>query len=220
MILSTKSHVKVNSFKILLVNNQEIFRHGVRHIVCQMKDTVICGEAENDHEFLQLLNKENPDLIIMDIEPPVQNKLEILRKIKMEHPQVKALIMSGCRKREFIYTAVNLGVEGFILKEESGRELLRAVKVIRNDGKFFSSLLSGELMGLIRNKKQDKRFFTRREKEILQHLARGMYSREIAKSLDISLYTVRRHFHNIKKKLNMKHMTDLLKYCLLNKDKF
>lgn len=208
----------MNYYKILLADDQEMFRHGIKSLVCQVEDSHICGEACNGQELIELVDKSIPDLIIMEIDLPKLNELEILGEIKKNHPEVKILILSKRKERKFIYSAVSHGVDGFILKEEPSGELLRALDVIRNGGAFYSALLSSDLMSLIRTKKQAKPLLSKREKEILQHMAKDRKSPEIAKFLDISIHTVHRHRHNIKKKLKMKHMTELIKYCILNKD--
>ena len=109
-------------------------------------------------------------------------------------------------------------VDGFIFKEDTSIEFLRAVEVIRNGGKFFSSLLCSELVSILRTKikKWNKPILTSREKEILQYVSAGKKNQEIAKSLNISVYTVHRHLYNIKNKLNFKNMTELIRYCILN----
>ncbi|MEJ2071660.1 MAG: response regulator transcription factor, partial [Syntrophobacterales bacterium] len=124
------------------------------------------------------------------------------------------------KERGLVYLLANHGVDGIILKEEPGGELLRAVKVIRNRGRFFSALLSSELMSLIKTKKLLQPFLTLREREILQGIAEGKQSQEIAEALNISIFTVHRHRHNIKKKLKIKYTTDLIRYCLKYKDNF
>jgi len=210
----------VSFYSILLAENQEIFRSGIRNTVCQIEDINICGEACNGCELLQLLNESSPDLIILEIELPKFKGLEGLKEIKNDHPQLKVLIVTKNKKRELIYLALNHGVDGYILKEEPCTEVIRAVEVIRQGGKFFSALLSSELMSFLSKKKQSGPRFSMREKEVLRHMSQGLRSREIAESLNISIFTVHRHCHNIKKKLQLHHMTDLIRYVALSKDNF
>ena len=154
----------------------------------------------------------------MSTHMPQGKGAEILRTVKQDHQHIKVLILTSCKKRDLIHFAVNHDADGFILKEEPSSELLRAVEVIQNGGKFFSPLLSADLMSFISTRKKPKSYLSTREKEILRHMAEGRQSQEIARQLNIKICTVHRHRYNIKKKLNMKHTHELIKYSIENKD--
>jgi DNA-binding NarL/FixJ family response regulator len=206
------------SYRILLADDQEIFRNGIRNILGQQAEIHICGEVGNKQEFLQCINQAKPDLIILEIDLPNFNGLEIFNAVKRDYHQVKTLILTHSKKRELLYWAIKQEADGFILKEEPSRELLRALETIRKGGKFFSGLLFSELMTFMSTKNQLKPLLTSREKEILEYMAEGLPSKQIAQYLDISICTVHRHRYNIKKKLNLENMTDLIKYCTANKN--
>ena len=197
-ICPDQSESIVSFYKVLLADNQEIFRYGIRNIVCQIKDINICGEACNGHELLQLIDETSPDLIILEMDLLKFEGLETLKEIRNKNPQMKVIIVSNSKKRELIYLALNYAVDGFILKEEPCGEVMRAVEVIRRGGKFFSSLLSSELLNIISTKEHIRPLISRREKEVLLHMSIGLKRRQIAKSLNISIFTVHRHCYNIK----------------------
>ena len=208
----------MSPYRIMLVDDQEIFRNGARHILEKRQNFQVCGEACDQDEFFNYINNINPELIILEIDLPQGKGAEILRTVKQDHQHIKVLILTSCKKRDLIHFAVNHDADGFILKEEPSSELLRAVEVIQNGGKFFSPLLSGDLMSFISKKKPLKPYLTAREKEILRHLAEGKPNREIAQHLNVNVCTVHRHRYNIMKKLNMKHIPELIKYAIVNRD--
>ncbi len=204
----------MNSYRILLADNHELFRHGIRNIVCQAKDIHIVAETNNGHELFELIEESHPDMIIMEIDLPKMNGLEVLRKVKKEYPEIKLLILTTIKEREIIFKAINSGVDGFILKEDPSSELTRAIENIRDGKKFFSALLSYELMNVIR---PEIDILSVREKEVLQCLSEGTPNHKIADSLNISIYTLYRHRHNIRRKLHCRNQTDMIKYALSHK---
>jgi DNA-binding NarL/FixJ family response regulator len=207
--------VKVNSYRIFLADNQEMFRHGIRNIICQIDDLHIAGETGNGHELMALVEKELPDLVIMEVDLKGLNGLEVLRKLKKNCPQVKVLILTSNRQKEFIRKAIKREVDGLLLKEDPSHELTRAIEKIRDGKKFFSALLSCEMVSLLNLKKEH---LSGREREVLQCLAEGMSNRKIAASLNISIYTLYRHRHNIKRKLEFKNQAELINYAVAQKN--
>ncbi len=205
------------AYKILLADEQEIFRQGIRNVIGQIENTQICGEADNGHELIELSDKASPNLIVMGIDLPTSDGLKILDKIKKNNPEVRYLILTNTQKRNLIISALKYGVDGFIFKHEPSTDLLQAVQIIRDGGKYFSPLFSTELVRFIKMKNEIKPLISPREKEIMQCMGDGMRSRDIAETLNLSLNTVQRYRYYIRKKMNMKHMTELVQYCILNK---
>ena len=139
--------------------------------------------------------------------------LEAIREIKKTYPQVKVLVLTMHKKKEFIRQALRDGADGFLLKEDAGGELIRAVQAIRKGGKYLSPLLSSVLTSLALEEDKTE-ILTMREREVLKLVAEGKTTKEIAEVLFISPYTVRRHRSNIMEKLNIKNLADLVKYAI------
>ena len=190
-----------------------MFRQGLKLIINQLEDVAIVGEAGDGLELLELLRKSTPDLIIMDISMPNLRGLEATREVKRLYPQVKVLILTMHKKKEFIRQALIDQADGVLLKEEPGSELLRAVQTIRSQEKYLSPLLSTMVASLVMGKAEIDNLSSR-EREVLKLLAEGKKAQEIAEVLYISVFTVRRHRHNIMKKLNIQNFTDLVKYAI------
>ncbi len=200
-------------YPIVLADDHVLFRQGVRKIIEEVEGLQVVGEAKDGLELLELLKKNSPALIILDISMPNLRGLEAAREIKKLYPQVKILLLTMHKKREFLQEGVEADVDGFLVKEDADVELLQAVEAIRKGQKFFSPLLSEKLADLVRRPGRTDPL-TRREKEIIKLLAEGKNSKEIAELLYISVFTVRRHRDNIMRKLDMKGLADLVRYAL------
>ncbi|MBM4275704.1 MAG: response regulator transcription factor [Deltaproteobacteria bacterium] len=200
-------------YTVVLADDHAMFREGIRKIIERIEDVRIGGEANDGLELLNILKDSCPDLVILDISMPNLRGLEAIREIKRTYPQVKVLVLTMHKKKEFIRQALTDGADGFLLKEDAGGELIRAVTTIRTGGKYLSPLLTGVLTSLALEKEQNE-ILTRREREVLKLLAEGKRTNEIAEALYISPFTVRRHRANIMEKLNLKTLADLLKYAI------
>lgn len=200
-------------YTIVLADDHALFRQGVKKIIEEVEDFQVVGEASDGLELLELLKKGDPALVILDISMPNLRGLEAAREIKVLYPQVKILLLTMHKKKDFLQQGLEAGVDGFLVKEDADAALLQAVKAIRRGEKFYSPLLSGKLADLAFQKgKTDP--LTKREKEVAKLLAEGKSSKEIADLLYISIYTVRRHRDNIMKKLELKGLADLVRYAM------
>jgi DNA-binding NarL/FixJ family response regulator len=203
----------VTPYSIVLADDHVLFRQGVKKIIEEVDGLQVVGEANDGLELLEFLKDNRPDLIILDISMPNLRGLEAAREIKTLYPQVKILLLTMHKKREFLQEGVEADVDGFLVKEDADTELLQAVDAIRKGQKFFSPLLSEKLADLVRQSGKPD-LLTRREKEITKLLAEGKSSKEIAELLYISIYTVRRHRDNIMRKLEIKGLADLVRYAM------
>jgi DNA-binding NarL/FixJ family response regulator len=200
---------------IVLADDHVMFRQGVRRIIEETPGLEVVGEANDGLELLHLLKTQEPELVLLDISMPLLRGLEATREIKQLYPRVKIIILTMHRTREFLHQALEAGAEGFLLKEGTDFELLRAIQTVRGGGKFISPLLSTELADLaLRGQGADPDPLTPREKTIVKLLTEGKTPKEIADLLYISIFTVRRHRSNIMLKLNLKRQADLIRYAL------
>lgn len=203
----------MNPYAIVLADDHAMFREGIRRIIERIEDLSVICEVNDGLELLDVLKGSSPDLIILDISMPNLRGLEAIREIKKFYPKVKVLVLTMHKKKEFIVQALRDGADGFLLKEDAGGELVRAVQTIRNGGKYLSPLLSSILTSLALEKDEPE-ILTRREKEVLKLVAEGKKTKEIAEALYISPNTVRRHRSNVMEKLKIKRLADLVKYAI------
>ncbi len=203
----------MDPYTIILADDHAMFREGIRKIIERIEGALISGEANDGLELLELLKKSSPNLVILDISMPNLRGLEAIREIKKTYPKVKILVLTMHKKKEFLRQALRDGADGFLLKEDAGSELIRAVQTVRNGGKYLSPLLTNVLTSLAVEEEKPE-VLTMREREVLKLLAEGKRSKEIAEALYISPHTVRRHRSNIMEKLNIKNLADLVKYAI------
>jgi DNA-binding NarL/FixJ family response regulator len=203
----------MEAYTIVLADDHAMLREGIRRIIERIEDARITGEANDGLELLELLKKSSPNLVILDISMPNLRGLEAIREIKKTYPKVRILVLTMHKKKEFLRQALRDGADGFLLKEDAGSELIRAVQTVRNGRKYLSPLLANVLTSLAVEGEQPE-VLTLRERGVLKLLAEGKKTQEIADALYISPHTVRRHRANIMEKLNSKNLADLVKYAI------
>jgi DNA-binding NarL/FixJ family response regulator len=201
------------TYTIVLADDHVLFRQGVKKIIEEVDGLQVVGEANDGLELLEILKQKPPALVILDISMPNLRGLEAAREIKGLYPQVKILLLTMHKKKDFLQQGLEAGVDGFLVKEDAGADLLQAIQTIRGGGKFFSPLLSSRLADLASHKGCSDPL-SKREKEVAKLLAEGKSSKEVADLLYISIYTVRRHRDNIMRKLDLKGLADLVRYAL------
>ena len=200
---------------IVLADDHVMFRQGVKRIIEATPGLEVVGEANDGLELLRLLKTQKPEIVLLDISMPHLRGLEAIREIKKLYPRVKVIFLTMHRSREFLQQALEAGADGFLLKEDSDLELLRAIQTVRGGKKFISTLLSSEMADLaLRDQSADPDPLSPREKTIVKLLVEGKTPKEIAEFLYISIFTVRRHRDNIMRKLNLKRLADLIRYAL------
>ena len=209
----------MNPYKIVLADDHILLRKGIKQIIETSDDMQVVGEAGDGLDLLNLLKTVTADMVILDISMPNLRGVEAAREIKMIHPDVKILILSMHKKKEYLYHAFSAGANGYLLKEDTDTELFSAIKTVRDGGAYVSPFLSKELTSDFINickgtAKLPAEPLTTREREVLKLIAEGKSSKEVAELLFISVRTVQHHRASIMKKLNLKKTADLVKYAI------
>ncbi len=207
--------------RIVLADDHVLVRHGLRRILEERADLEVVGEAGDGLELLDLLSRLTPHMVILDIFMPNLRGIEAIHEIKMIHPDVKILILTMNKDKEYLYWALSAGAKGYLLKEDADKELFSAIEKVRQDKTYVSPYFSDEVINdLVQiGKGNAKAIFeidplTTREREVLKLIAEGKSSKEIAHLLFISVFTVNNHRKSIMEKLNLKKATDLVKYAI------
>jgi len=206
-------------YRIVLADDHVMFRQGIKRIIDETEGLEVVGEANDGLELLELLKKLEPDMVLLDISMPNIRGIEATREIRSLYPDIKVLILTMHKRKEYLYDAIAAGAQGYLLKEDSDVELFSAVKTIRKGGFYVSRLLAGEMAEDISQMYKGNTDFpsetlTTREREVVKLIAEGKSSREIGDLLFISPRTVEKHRANITRKLNVSTTAEIVKYAI------
>ena len=209
----------MNDYTIILADDHAMMRDGIRRLIESMAGLAIIGEAGDGLQLLRLLKKKTPHMVILDISMPGLRGIEAAHEIHSLYPDIHILILSMHKSEEFLSMALAAGVKGYLLKEDSGNELLSAIDQIRNGQTYLSMKLANQFPSAIisicrGNHKPAIDPLTPRERQVLQMIAEGNTDRQISATLCISIRTVHRHHANIRSKLELKHTADLVRYAI------
>jgi DNA-binding NarL/FixJ family response regulator len=203
---------------VLIADDHGIVREGLRRLLETEPDITVCAEASDGREALELVEKEEPGLVILDITMPRLGGLETLERLRSAHPNVKVILLSMHGDPQFIRSAVALGVDGYVLKDGRTTEVVAAVRAVMKGGSYFSPPVAREIVEQARSPKRgDSEPFTTlstREREVLNLIAEGLSAKEIATQLGISTKTVEAHRTSLMRKLGARKATELVRYAL------
>ncbi|OSQ40730.1 response regulator transcription factor [Thalassospira mesophila] len=198
--------------RILLCDDHALVMDGIRSRLECYAHIAIVGEASNGQQALDLAGELKPDIVLMDISMPVMNGLEAAEKFRETLPDIKVIMLSMHENPEYLRTAKQAGVRGFILKDVSSNDMVRALEAIASGGEAYSP--SFDKIDTSENSSDDGMPLTTRERTVLRLLARGASNKHVARELDISVRTVETHRRNIKRKLGIDSSAGLVRYAI------
>lgn len=213
----------MEKIKILIVDDHDLIRKGIKAMLNDIEDFVIVGEAINGKEAIEQTMELAPDIIIMDISMPVMTGIESIQIIKNDYPRVKTLILTIHSEDEYIEQIYKSGASGCLYKNAGKNEFELAIRSINNGERYFCRGLADALLREYYDKKDesaqnipslDENPLTKREIEILKLLAEDMSNQKIADKLYISLRTVETHRKNIMQKLKLNSTVALVRYAV------
>lgn len=210
---------KTNPIKILIADDHQMFIDGIKAILKDVKYISIAGEALNGAQAIELINANSFDLVIADIQMPVMDGLELTKYIKQNKPNIKVLIVTSHPDRGFIEEMLEVQAEGYILKNTSKQELIRAISKLVDHATYYSSEVISILTENIKKKEKVQEkidILSSREKEIVCLICQEYSNTEIAEKLFISYLTVETHRKNIYKKTGIKTIVGLIRYAIEN----
>jgi DNA-binding NarL/FixJ family response regulator len=218
--------VESGKIKIILVDDHYIVRNGIRALFDDVDEIEVIGEASNGVEAIAKVKELSPDIAILDISMPQMNGLDAADIIHKQFPNTKTLIMSMHDNKDYILRSLEVGADGYLLKDSSKEEIIKAIKTVSEGEKYYSGSVSGILvsgyMNVVANPsgtdfEKKKSGISKQEKSILAHLVQGRNSREIAEELTLSVRTVDNHRARMMKKLGVKNAVELVKMALEDK---
>ncbi len=205
--------------RLLLVDDHEIVRAGLRMLFAAEQDMMIVGEVGSAEEALQVVGKVKPDVVLMDVAMPGMSGIEATRRIKEAKPEVAILALTMHEDEQYFFEMLNAGASGYIPKRAAPDDLVSAIRVVSQGNVFLYPTLAKLLVRDFLDRSEFSPesvadVLTPREREVLTYIAEGCTNREIAQTLVISHKTVDRHRENIMRKLNMHSRVELVKYAI------
>lgn len=206
--------------KILIVEDNQLFREGLKSLLASNTGYELIAEAKDGLEALRLTRKIQPDFILLDISMPRLNGISVIKEIKSVYPDIKILALTIHESDEFVLQTFDAGANGYCVKDCSRQELQIAIQTVLEGRTYISPQIADQVMeGYLESskklkKKTDWDTITRREREILKLVAEGYKNRQIADLLHISIKTVEKHRANIMRKLDLHNASELTAYAI------
>ena len=207
------------SIRIILADDHLLIRASLKSLMAEFTGVEVVGEAGDGREAIELIAKHQPNLAIMDITMPGLNGLEATRRVVKEHPQVRVVVLSQHADETHVLQALRAGASGYVLKGSAPRELEMAIQAVARGEIFLSPAISKHVIEVYLNKAADGQansldLLTPRQREILQLIAEGKSSKQIAQLLDASVKTIESHRASLMDRLDIHDVAGLVRYAI------
>ena len=208
------------NIRLLIADDHALMREGLKALIEQEVDMQVVGEAENGTDTIRLADSLSPHVIVMDVAMPDLNGIEATRRIVSNHPAIKVIALSGHANKQFVREMLTAGASAYVLKKRAYEELVRAIREAVQGKKFLSPDIArgvvDDYVELSSRLSRNPAFvvLTDREREVLQQLAEGKSTKQMAAALGVSVKTIETHRRNIMEKLNLHSVAELTKYAI------
>lgn len=205
--------------RVLIADDHPLIRQGIKQILELEKDMTVVAQAGNGDEAVRMAQETKPDIILMDINMPDINGIQAISRLKELDIPSKIIVLTIHEDREYLVKTLQLGADGYILKDADAQMLMEAIRSVYNGQSFIQPSMTKQLVNefnkvtLQEKNKHEENGLTEREIEVLKLVAEGMLNKEIAKALYISEKTVKNHISNIFRKLNVSDRTQAAIYA-------
>ncbi|MGL4287869.1 MAG: response regulator [Phreatobacter sp.] len=203
--------------RILLADDHDIVRRGVRNLIESRGGWEICGEAANGLQAVEMAEREKPDIAILDYFMPELNGLDVTRQILLKVPAVQALIFSEHDGEALIRDALQAGARGFLLKRDAEDQLLDAISTLALSRPYFTARVSEAMLSAFTGQVESAPQLTPRERETVHFIAEGLSNKRIAWQMQVSVKTIETHRATAMRKLGTRSMAELVRYAVRNK---
>lgn len=212
---------KINNMavKIMIADDHSMIREGLKNLLELDGDIQVIAEAVDGEDCLEKLQLVKPDVLLLDINMPKKNGLEVLKSLKSRRSKLKVLVLTVHNETEYLMKAVDIGVNGYVLKDSESAELKKAIFIVADGETYIQpSLIPALNAKMIETNKDAEKIksLTKRELDVLKLLAVGMFNKEVGKRLEISERTVKNHVSNIFKKLGVTDRTQAAVFAIRN----
>ena len=210
----------MNKLRIILAEDHETIRDGLKLLVNSRSDMEVIGEADNGRKALQLADEFSPDVVVMDISMPELNGLQATKKLKDKCPKVNVLILTRHTEPGYLQELLQAGASGYVLKQSKSEELIRAILAVAAGQTYLDPAVTERAVTQLRESGQDTRKvhnanLTAREADVLRLIALGYVNKEVAARLNLSVKTVEAHKSNAMSKMGMRSRVDIVRYAIL-----
>lgn len=205
--------------KVMIADDHSLMREGIKQLIEFDGSIEVIAEASNGVECLKKLEKLSPDVLLLDINMPEKNGIEVLEILKERNSNIKVLVLTVHSDVEYLLKAIDIGADGYILKDSEFAELKRAINAVYDGENYIQASLIPTLNSRLVKRDIDKdkiNSLTSREREVLVQVANGMFNKEIAMNLNISERTVKNHLSNIFKKIDVSDRTQAAVFAIKN----
>ena len=211
----------MQKIRILIADDHTMVRQGIRMMLLTQQDMEVVGEAANGREAAQKAEELDPDVVILDLSMPIMNGLEAARIIAKQNPRIGVLVLTMHLNEEYAFQVLSCGAKGYMIKESSAEEMIKAVRIVYRHETYIDSRISKDVIDayIKRANTTDshgvpKDILTPREREVLKLIAEGRSNKEVAQLLDLSVKTIDVHRTNIMKKLDIHDVATLVKFAI------
>ena len=207
------------AIKIMIADDHSMIREGLKNLLELDGDIQVIAEAVDGEDCLNKLQVVKPDVLLLDINMPKKNGLEVLKSLKSKKSKLKVLVLTVHNEIEYLMKAVDIGVNGYVVKDSESAELKKAIFTVAEGESYIQpSLIPALNAKMIETNKDAEKIksLTKRELDVLKLLAVGMYNKEVGKRLEISERTVKNHVSNIFKKLGVTDRTQAAVFAIRN----
>jgi Response regulator containing a CheY-like receiver domain and an HTH DNA-binding domain len=194
--------------KVLITDDHELIRQGLKRIISLEEDLIIVGEAENGKKALEIINSNKPDVVLIDINMPIMTGIETLQTVKQKEQNIKFIMLTVENDRKTIHEAIDVGADGYILKDSAGTEIVDAIRTVYSGEKYIDKSLVSLFFMDIKNKNTKKQSIfdqlSQREVEVLLKISQGFSNKEVGEQLFLSEKTIKNYATNLFRKINAK----------------
>lgn len=208
-----------NKKKVLIIDDHPLIRHGINQLIQQENDLVVCGEAEDCFDAIEVIEQTKPDIVILDITLKNSNGLDFITTIRKQFPTVAVLILSMHDETLYAERALRAGAQGYVMKQDSPEKLIEAIHRVLEGKVYLSEAMTARMLkkfasGMPLNELSPVDILSARELEVFRLIGKGTATRDIAAQLQVSVKTVDAHRANIKKKLDLKSGAELVQRAI------